>query len=356
MTSQLKQLLTCKCLIVHGAGSVSKHILPYLISEKDIVIKGLSVSETKDTDKKINGIQVYKINDLVSYAKDATVLVATSDRYHAEIMKSLQKLNFENIIPLTQDLRDEVIEYCCGKFLVTHGVDLTSEFISIGNVRFKNPAFSKIPNSDNILNQISELVVPPVMQDYQMVVEGPYEYENVFLRSGDIVFDCGANMGVFSAYAASRQCNVFAFEPLEELNDLIKWQIGLNGTGDVFPFAVSDHDGLANLYENQYNIGGSSIMTTSSGKSRMVPCRSIDSIVSEFNLKSVDFIKADIEGAERLMLDGAKETLKQFAPKLAICTYHLSDDPTVLEEKIRRYNPNYQIAHRWEKLYAWVSS
>lgn len=80
----------------------------------------------------------------------------------------------------------------------------------------------------------------------------------------------------------------------------------------------------------------------------------IDSFVEMQQLESVDFIKADIEGAERYMLEGAKETLKKYAPKLSLCTYHLPDDPEVMEELILKYNPDYIIKHTETKLYAYV--
>ena len=54
------------------------------------------------------------------------------------------------------------------------------------------------------------------------------------------------------------------------------------------------------------------------------------------------------------MLAGAQETLRRFAPKLAICTYHLPDDKEVLEGLIKQANPDYIVTHRWKKLYAYV--
>ena len=47
--------------------------------------------------------------------------------------------------------------------------------------------------------------------------EGPYEYGNVCLKEGDVVFDCGANMGLFSAVASRYGANVFAFEAVPEI-------------------------------------------------------------------------------------------------------------------------------------------
>ncbi|MDR1741232.1 MAG: hypothetical protein LBR38_05220 [Synergistaceae bacterium] len=42
-------------------------------------------------------------------------------------------------------------------------------------------------------------------------------------------------------------------------------------------------------------------------------------------------------------------------PRLAICTYHLPDDPHVLEGLIRESNPRYNVVHKGGKLFAEVS-
>ena len=80
----------------------------------------------------------------------------------------------------------------------------------------------------------------------------------------------------------------------------------------------------------------------------------LDEYVSSNGIPRVDFIKADIEGAERDMLKGATGILREFAPKLAICTYHLPDDPEVLSKLIMDANPSYRIIHKHNKLYAYV--
>ena len=85
-----------------------------------------------------------------------------------------------------------------------------------------------------------------------------------------------------------------------------------------------------------------------------VEVTSIDEFVRENNLPRVDFIKADIEGFERNMLEGAQETLREFAPKLALCTYHLPDDPEVMEELIKKANPKYNVVQKRKKLFASV--
>ena len=62
----------------------------------------------------------------------------------------------------------------------------------------------------------------------------------------------------------------------------------------------------------------------------------------------------DIEGSERDALYGGREAIFKYKPKLAICTYHLRDDPVVLSEIIKSIDPNYRIELGRKKLYAAV--
>ena len=72
----------------------------------------------------------------------------------------------------------------------------------------------------------------------------------------------------------------------------------------------------------------------------------IDKIVEELQLERVDFIKMDIEGAERKALAGARNTLAERKPRLALAGYHLEDDQTKIPRDRARCPPRLRHAVR----------
>jgi hypothetical protein len=74
----------------------------------------------------------------------------------------------------------------------------------------------------------------------------------------------------------------------------------------------------------------------------VVQGKTLDSIVRELNLERVDFIKMDIEGGELDAVYGAKETITNFKPKMAISVYHRPTDSVEIRKTILHYNPEYE--------------
>ncbi|GHT86273.1 hypothetical protein FACS1894137_11600 [Spirochaetia bacterium] len=190
--------------------------------------------------------------------------------------------------------------------------------------------------------------------------EGPYCYYdgdfNVTVKSKDIVIDAGAWVGDFSAYAASKGASVYAFEPEQEIFNLLNKTAELNN-GRIHPIqkGLGSKECMVPFSINKNNSGASTlILNKNNVEKNMIPIITLDKFVKENNINHIDFIKADIEGAEREMIKGAVNTLKNFSPKLSICTYHLPDDPNVLENLILEINPQYTIVHIRHKLFAAV--
>lgn len=192
----------------------------------------------------------------------------------------------------------------------------------------------------------------------RMMTEGPYGYKDgkfdVTVHKGDVVIDAGAWIGDFSAYAASKGATAYAFEPTKETYEWLQKTADLN-EGRVIPIlkGLGDKKETLSISIDTNNSGGNSLLK-SEGRSEQAEITTVDTFVKEHNLQRVDFIKSDIEGFERYMLMGARETLKRFAPKLAICTYHSLEDPAILYQIIKEANPHYKVVFLHHKLFAAV--
>ena len=69
-------------------------------------------------------------------------------------------------------------------------------------------------------------------------------------------------------------------------------------------------------------------------------------VLAALGVQHVDFIKMDVEGAERHALVGATRTIQQSRPRMTICSYHLLDDVQVLPEVVYGILPEYKALRR----------
>lgn len=191
----------------------------------------------------------------------------------------------------------------------------------------------------------------------QYMLDGPYGYRNdkfdVTIKNGDVVIDAGAWFGDFSAYAVSKGAIAYAFEPLKENYKILTETARINN-GQIHPVQKGLGSSVCDMNISINGASSSIILKEDGAGEEKISITTLDKFVEESKLERIDFIKADIEGAEREMLKGAFNTLKTFTPKLAICTYHLPDDPEVLEKIILEANPAYKVVHLQHKLFAAV--
>jgi FkbM family methyltransferase len=175
-------------------------------------------------------------------------------------------------------------------------------------------------------------------------MRGVYEHGSVRLNSGDVVVDLGANIGSFSRYALSRGAKlVIAFEPepshIAFLEQCFAAEIRDGRMKIVKAAAWKEKTKLRfepNMVESRVSDTGS----------LEVQAVTVDETMQELGVPKVDFIKADIEGAERHALAGAKQTITTSGPKMALCTYHLPDDPQTIPaivQSFRSYDVRFNV-------------
>jgi len=224
----------------------------------------------------------------------------------------------------------------------------------------KLPKFAFESEKTSFLMEFADFIYPYLFNDFTTTIEGPYLYKDIQIKKGDVVIDAGANFGLFSGLASSLEATVYAFEPVKIIREkYLEETAKLNENINIISLALSNT--IGNVLIKGGGIASASIVENLNKKesdliNEIVSTITLDDWVKQNNISKIDFIKADIEGAERLMLEGAQWVLKNYAPKLAICTYHLPDDKKVLTDLILKANPNYKIIYKWKKLYAWVEN
>jgi len=169
------------------------------------------------------------------------------------------------------------------------------------------------------------------------------------VRKGDIVLDCGANVGVFIRTSLRADAEkIVAIEPapdnLECLRRNFPQEIA-SGKVVIVPKGVWDKEDFLDLLVDPDNQPADSFVIHRPGAKPVarVPLTTIDHLVSELNLPRVDYIKMDIEGAEVRALQGAKQTLARFHPRMALCTYHVDDHPREVPRAAREGWSGYSV-------------
>ena len=163
-----------------------------------------------------------------------------------------------------------------------------------------------------------------------------YQQPPVMVSPGDVVVDLGAHLGTFIRVALDAGAKqVVAFEAntrhAECLRMTYKSEIARKRV--VLIEAPVWSEPCTVLFAGNDLVG----QVGDQGDPRQAV--TIDDVVRDLNISKVDFIKTDIEGAERNALRGAAHVLKSHNPKLAVSSYHYPDDPPVLREIVLGYHP-----------------
>ena len=145
-----------------------------------------------------------------------------------------------------------------------------------------------------------------------------------FVGDGDLFFDVGANVGVYTLMASrlvGDSGQVHAFEPFVDAYGFLQRNVDLNLVKNVTlnPVAVGEKVGEENLFVNAQSA------LTGLGRTKRgvfldvqkVPVWTLDHYVKRSGIRSIDFLKIDVEGFEGHVLRGAIELLSN-SPNLIV--------------------------------------
>jgi len=200
---------------------------------------------------------------------------------------------------------------------------------------FKKPFPSKILLPSFLIK--SKIILRGNEIDWGSLVE-IYEddiYHMNTLKEGMNVVDIGAYIGAYTVLVAEKvgkNGKVIAIEPEPQNYEQLLKNIKLNNFHNVTPIkiALTDHEGFEKIYLHSL-LGCHSLIFQENKDSYLnIPVKRLDKLLEELNLKRVDIIKIDTEGAEIPILKGAEKTLKANPNiKIIVASYHY---PSEIEE------------------------
>jgi len=183
------------------------------------------------------------------------------------------------------------------------------------------------------LDGLQLTLIPGNETSRSIFVTGRYE-PNEFclltriLKSGMTFIDIGANMGLYTLFAASRVGKsgcVLAIEPSAREMQVLGDNVEQNALGNVrlHQAALSDRASevellVAGVQNSGHNTLGAFGYNTVLDHREKVRAMRLDDLVQSEKLGRVDVIKMDIEGAELATLRGGADTIQRFHPVMLL--------------------------------------
>ncbi len=195
----------------------------------------------------------------------------------------------------------------------------------------------------------------PAGSDYTLHYNLAEQIRNIYgtgeqvVKEGDVVFDCGANIGLFTAVALKAGAKrIIAIEPAPENLECYRRNFGGqidSGQIILIPKGVWDKEDTLTLNVDPKNSAADSFVLKPSGSEGTikVALTTIDKIVADLHVDQVDYIKLDIEGAESNALRGAVETIKKYKPRISVAAYHRPEDPKLIKDAIFGARADYKL-------------
>lgn len=147
-----------------------------------------------------------------------------------------------------------------------------------------------------------------------------------FLPPGGVLIDVGANIGCHSFWASKligKDGQVISVEASPYIFECLKLGISANQISNILAcnlIAGEKNDPGCEFYDSprdKFGMGSRSSERFGNAEKSYVPMTTLDSLLGNSDIKSVDFIKIDVEGYEKLVIEGARTIIGKYHPIIA---------------------------------------
>lgn len=276
---KMRDLIGTRRVIIYGIGNCGLVTLALFCSEMQDADLVAFCDKAAGKVSQFYGYTVLKAEDIISDYQDAIVLIS----------------------PVEKKVKKEII-----RELLENGVN-------------RAQIIDELPFADGVIRE-------QYFDDIIVLEKG-----ETFIDAG--AFDCGTDIDFIMRCPDYKEIIAFEPDPTQyanclkrievcQIHDIKIHNVGLWNKKETLPFLE----------------GGGSSRVSDKG-TIMVQLDALDYILSE----GVTYIKMDIEGAELKGLEGARNIIMNYKPKLAICVYHKSEDIIDIPLYIHKIVPEYKF-------------
>jgi FkbM family methyltransferase len=198
-------------------------------------------------------------------------------------------------------------------------------------------------------------------KQHRAFIYGTWEPEVVnalreVVQEGFVAIDIGAHVGFYALVLArlvGPRGRVIAFEPLPSNFRVLEENTRLNACDHVLPVnrAILDRScslEVTTLADNPLS-GSISLFENRTGEAVLVEGISLDDFLGE-KTDRVDFIQMDVEGAEDLVLAGARKTIELHHPIILVEVHHFDRrlDASSVPSRLAELGYELRWLSKWE--------
>ena len=307
-------------VVLFGAGFSLTHLLHQLLNA-NINVVAICDNSTQKQGLMIDNLEIISFENSKKQYPDALYIIS-SHKYFWDIYNDLLgKLPSKQVC----NIDFECSHYFYGYTFKKYFMDNISEFEKVYNLFSDN-------SSRHLFIQVLKAHFSGERKEFDKIycgLEDWYLFQTLLKpNSNSVYIDCGAYDGdtvlLFHKNAKNGYKKIIALEPAPNIQNKLKELIKTNHIEniEVIKEGAFNKKGTVNFVQS----GVYSNITTLEDKiaeTISIPVNTIDNIIQN---QPVDIIKMDIEGSEYFALEGAKNTITKYKPRLAICLYHAYED------------------------------
>lgn len=307
---------------------------PQFLSEIHVPVRHLCDNDPRKWGSHLWGLEAISPSSLPELYEKYNILILVP--FEREISAQVQSLSIAPSSIYHLDLYYD--EPAAADYFRTHTKQLAEVFQSladdISRETYQRVIQYRLTRDSAYLSEISlprgDQYFPPFIGD-----------KTPFLSSHEVFVDAGAFIGdtveKFISVVDTQYKAIYAFEPdPENFKKLERCMSPLLNTICI-QAGVGKQRMTAHFSSND---SGSRLETSGA---ELVEIQVLDQTLEGI---PVTYLKMDIEGMECSALNGARNLITQYHPKLAICTYHSNADMIDVPLLLKQFNPNYKLYFR----------